>query len=179
MGPVTTLRCPLDAHRTFRSDNRFKAIRYPSLGSCISKLCGPRNPGLPPTWDCQQLKSVYLFPGYQGAAYLGGAFEPFDVSADIRYLHHTYQTKIESPMCFRANGGIDESRARARSSLMASLDQLRRDVDNSGMMTAMDAHHQSALSLVFGGAAIEPLISQKSHPKLQPDMGQHHGDSTH
>ncbi|MBL8818464.1 MAG: DUF1501 domain-containing protein [Planctomyces sp.] len=155
----------------FGATTASKSIRYPSLGSCISKLCGPRNPGLPAYVGLPAAESVYLFPGYQGAAYLGGAYEPFDVSTDVRYLHHTYKTKVESPVCFKASGGIDESRAKARSGLMASLDQLRRDVDNTGMMEAMDAHHQSAMSLVFGGAAVNAFDISKERPEVAARYG--------
>lgn len=155
----------------FGATTASKHIRYPSLGACVSKLCGPNQPGVPAYVGLPSAESVYLFPGYHGAAYLGGAYEPFDVNTEAKYLHHTYKTSVESPPCFRINGQIDEARARDRSSLMTSLDRLQRDVDRSGIMETMDAHHQSALSLVFGGAAMKAFDMSKETPETMDRYG--------
>ena len=149
-----------------------KQIRYPSLGACISRLCGPNQPGVPAYVGLPSAESVYLFPGYHGAAYLGGAYEPFDVNREKKYLHHTYKASVESPPSFRINGGVDEARARERSTLMTSLDRLRRDVDHSGIMETMDAHHQSALSLVFGGTAMKAFDMTQESPETVERYGQ-------
>ncbi len=111
----------------FGATTASKGIRYPSLGSCVSKLKGANKPGLPAYVGLPSAESVYLYPGYQGAAYLGGEHDPFAVNNDIRYLHHTYKTKVEAPTCFKSATGLDQSRAQDRSHLMASLDRLRRD----------------------------------------------------
>jgi uncharacterized protein (DUF1501 family) len=155
----------------FGATTASKDIRYPSLGSCVSKLKGANNPALPAYVGLPSAESVYLFPGYQGAAYLGAAHNPFAVNDDIRYLHHTYDTKVEGPRCFQTPAGLNQARATDRSSLMKSLDRLRRDVDTSGMMDAMDAHHQSAMSLVFGGAAMNAFDVSKESPEVAARYG--------
>ncbi|RLS28478.1 MAG: DUF1501 domain-containing protein [Planctomycetota bacterium] len=155
----------------FGATTASKAIRYPSLGSCVSKLKGANKPGLPAYVGLPSAESVYLYPGYQGAGYLGGEHEPFAVNNDIRYLHHTYKTKVEAPTCFKSSTGLDQSRAQDRSSLMTSLDRLRRDVDNTGVMGVMDSHHQSAMSLVFGGAAMDAFDISKESPAVAERYG--------
>jgi hypothetical protein len=155
----------------FGATTASKDIRYPSLGSCVSKLQGSNKPGLPAYVGLPSAESVYLFPGYQGAAYLGGEHDPFAVNNDSRYLHHSYNIKVEAPTCFKPPVGLDQSRAQDRSDLMRSLDRLRRDVDNTGVMDVMDSHHQSAMSLVFGGAAMEAFDISKEAPDVADRYG--------
>jgi uncharacterized protein (DUF1501 family) len=132
---------------------------------------GANKPGLPAYVGLPSAESVYLYPGYQGAAYLGGEHDPFAVNNDIRYLHHTYKTKVEAPTCFKSATGLDQSRAQDRSHLMASLDRLRRDVDNTGVMEVMDSHHQAALSLVFGGSAMDAFDISKEPENIKDLYG--------
>jgi hypothetical protein len=33
-------------------------------------------------------QSIYLFPGYMGTAYLGAAYNPFDVDTEQKYLSY-------------------------------------------------------------------------------------------
>ncbi len=155
----------------FGATTASKGIRYPSLGSCVSKLKGANQPGLPAYVGLPSAESVYLYPGYMGASYLGGEHDPFAVNNESRYLHHSYNTRVEAPTCFKAPAGIDQSRAQDRSSLLASLDRLRRDVDSTGVMDVMDAHHQSAMSLVFGGVAMEAFDISKEPLEIAERYG--------
>lgn len=155
----------------FGATTASKDIRYPSLGSCISKLRGSNHPALPAYVGLPSAQSVYIFPGYQGAAYLGGSHNPFAVNDDVRYLHHTNKVTVEAPPCLKSSSAMDQTRAVERSSLMKSLDRLRRDVDNSGMMNVMDAHHESAMSLVFGGAAMNAFDISKESPEIAERYG--------
>ena len=56
--------------------------RYPSMGSYAARVLGPNRPGLPAYVGLPSAQSVYLFPGYQGAAYLGAAYHPFEVDRE-------------------------------------------------------------------------------------------------
>ena len=155
----------------FGATTASKHIRYPSLGSCVSKLKGANKPGLPAYVGLPSAESVFLFPGYQGAAYLGGEYDPFAVNNESRYLHHSYNIKVDAPPCFKSAAGLDHSRAKDRSDLMTSLDRLRRDIDSTGVMDVMDSHHQSAMSLVFGGAAIDAFDISKESPVVAERYG--------
>src|SRR5438128_2278395 len=71
--------------------------KYPSVGSYVSKLRGPNQPGLPAYVGLPAAQSIYLFPGYQGAAYLGPAYNPFDVDRVQKYLGAASNLRITSP----------------------------------------------------------------------------------
>ena len=58
---------------------------YPSVGSYAAKVRGPNRAGLPAYVGLPAAQSVYLFPGYQGAAYryLTAAVGDPDVAAEL------------------------------------------------------------------------------------------------
>ena len=56
--------------------------QYPSAGSIVSKLAGPRRAGLPAYVGLPNTHSVGLVPGYHGGAYLGVAYNPFIADGD-------------------------------------------------------------------------------------------------
>ncbi len=125
--------------------------RYPSFGSIIARQCGPRRPGMPAYIGLPSAESVYLFPGYHGAAYLGGAFNPFDVDTETKYLHHGYATKIGMPKMFTAMAQVDVDRLKSRGQLRQSLDQIRRDFDQKRVMDSMDSFQRQALNMMADG----------------------------
>src|SRR5262249_61472849 len=49
---------------------------YPSVGSYVARVRGPNRPDLPAYVGVPAAESVYLFPRYQGAAYLGSPYNP-------------------------------------------------------------------------------------------------------
>src|SRR5581483_8541241 len=55
------------------------AQKYPSVGSYAARVRGANAPGIPAYVGLPAAESVYLFPGYMGAAYLGPTYNPFDV----------------------------------------------------------------------------------------------------
>jgi hypothetical protein len=136
----------------FGSDANNKDAKYPSLGSCVARVQGPNKPGLPAYVGLPSAESVYLFPGYQGAAYLGGAYNPFDVQPQQRYLGATHSGAITPPQCLGQLAG-DTGRISGRVDLLTRLDHLRRDLDQSGTMASLDRYQQAALDMILGGQA--------------------------
>ena len=67
------------------------------MGSYVARVKGTNRPGLPAYVGLPSAETIYLFPGYMGAAYLGGPYNPFDVDRDHRYLGATDTTRIRSP----------------------------------------------------------------------------------
>ena len=118
---------------------------YPSFGSYIARLIGPNVPGLPAYVGLPSAQSVYLFPGYMGAAYLGAQYNPFDVDQQNRYLAANGAGNISSP---RRLFGTSTGTQTDRLSLMRSLDTMRRDLDRTGTMDAMDRYQQQAVDLI-------------------------------
>ena len=140
--------------------------RFPSVGSYVSRVLGPNHPGLPAYVGLPAAESVYLFPGYQGAAYLGQPYNPFDADTETKYLHHTNKVTPGVPKCLSAAGGINVSRTTSRHELLSQLDRVRREVDQSGLMGAMDRFQQQALTMVLSPEATQAFDLSKEDPRL-------------
>ncbi len=145
---------------------------YPSVGSYISRTLGPNRPGLPAYVGLPSAQSVYLFPGYMGAAYLGAQYNPFDVDREQQYLGATYNVRIGSPRrlqnLLRSQSGTMEDRL----SLVRSLDSMRRNLDRSGTMDAMDRYQQQAVDLIMSPRARDAFDIDREDPRLADRYGQ-------
>jgi hypothetical protein len=145
--------------------------KYPSVGSYVSKVLGPNEPGLPAYVGLPAAQSVYLFPGYQGAAYLGAAYNPFDVDTESKYLGATYNVQIGRPKCLDSFSGTEAARTTTRQSLLAGLDAISRQVDQRGAMDSLDKYQQEALSMILGGKAREAFDLEKEDPRIADRYG--------
>ncbi len=85
---------------------------------------------------------------YLGSAYLGPAFEPFYIGGDPN------DPKFEVPNIGLKNAG-DVDRLGGRIDLRKRFDRLRREMDRSGNMTALDSFEAQAWNLLTGTAARE------------------------
>jgi uncharacterized protein (DUF1501 family) len=106
---------------------------HPSLGSILARVRGNTHPetGMP----------AYVRQGrisYDGPAFLGAGFAPFDPSGSARK-----DLLLSMP----------RERLEDRRHLLESLDDLNRQVDGSGMMEGMDRFEQQAFNTVLGNAA--------------------------
>lgn len=141
--------------------------KYPSLGSYIAKIAGPKDPGLPAYVGMPAAESVYKYPGYMGGSHLGNDFDPFDVERSICYLSHSYQgPQAGKPSCLASLTVPDLDRAGSRSSLRTSLDRLDRHVDSTRLMDTMDQHQRSAMSMILSGRAKAAFNLDFEDPKL-------------
>src|SRR5262249_46940028 len=131
------------------------AQKFPSVGSYAARVRGPNKPGLPAFVGLPAAQSVYLFPGYQGAAYLGPAYTPFDVDSEQKYLGATYNVRIGKPRWLDAFTPALTRRVENRLGLLKSFDGLRRDLDKSGTLDTLDKYQQQALQMILGGKARE------------------------
>ena len=145
--------------------------KYPSVGSYVSRVRGPNAPGMPAYVGLPAAQSIYLFPGYQGAAYLGAAYNPFDVDTESKYLHYSTNVPVGRPKCLESLQSIEAVRADDRRSLLQGLDQLERKVDQRGVMDTVDRHQQDALSMVLGGKARSAFNLDLEDPKLSAKYG--------
>ncbi len=145
--------------------------KYPSVGSITAKMRGANAPGLPPYVGLPAAQSVYLFPGYQGAAYLGSAYNPFDVDTQQKYLPANSNIQITRPRCFDEFRQTQAGRIEGRNNLLASFDKLRRDVDQSGMMDSLDRYQQQAVEMILGGKAQEAFDLEKEDPRVAERYG--------
>ena len=145
--------------------------KFPSVGSYVSRVRGPNKQGLPAYVGLPAAQSVYLFPGYQGAAYLGAAYNPFDVDTESKYLHYTSAVTVGRPRCLDSFTSVEASRAETRQSLLAGLDGIQRRVDQSGMMSALDRYQQDAMSMILGGQAKRAFNMDLEDPRLIDKYG--------
>jgi hypothetical protein len=146
--------------------------KYPSVGSYVARVRGPNEPGLPAYVGLPAAQSVYLFPGYQGSAYLGPAYNPFDVDREVKYLAANSTTRIGTPRWLTQFNKAQAEQTRGRQGLLAAFDTLRRDVDTSGVMSALDRYQQQALEMILGGRARTAFDLDKEDPKLADRYGQ-------
>ncbi len=154
----------------FGSTSVDKNQKYPSVGSVASRVAGPKVPGLPPYVGLPAAESVYLYPGYQGAAYLGGAHDPFQVNLKQKYLGSTVKTKIETPPFL---GSIESASKRMseRADLLKQLDGINRKIDQTGSMETMDEHQQAAIDMIVGSNARNAFDMEKESPKTRDRYG--------
>ncbi len=139
--------------------------KYPSVGSFVARVKGANQPGMPAFVGLPAAQSIYLFPGYQGAAYLGAAYNPFDVQPEQKYLAANHTGRILRPKCLESFSGTDADRSNERFSLLGRLDGIHRQVDQSGMMDSMDRYRQEAVSMILGGRARRAFDMEKEDPR--------------
>jgi hypothetical protein len=110
------------------ADNGAVANR-PSMGSILAKVRGTNHPvtGLP---TFVRLSGVYA----DGPAFLGTAYGPFDPSGEAR-----------RNMALQ----IDQNRLSSRREMLAGIDNIRRDVDRSGVMEGLDSFEKQAFNMIL------------------------------
>lgn len=146
--------------------------KYPSVGSYVSRVRGANQPGLPAYVGLPAAQSVYLFPGYQGAAYLGQSYNPFDVNREQSYLGANSTAPISRPKCLENfTTGENGQTSAGRVNLLTGLDNLHRKLDQSGTMDAMDRYQQEAMSMILGGRAREAFDVDKEDPRIADKYG--------
>lgn len=129
----------------------------PSIGAVAGKLFGPTDPGVPPAVALAERTQHVPWsepgaPGFLGASYQ--AFKP----------------QGEGTSDMRLNG-IDLSRLQDRKSLLHGLDQMKRDVDATGMLKGMDAFSEAAFGVLTSSKLVDALDLSKEDPKVRERYG--------
>ncbi len=145
--------------------------KYPSVGSYVARVRGANQPGVPAYVGLPAAQSVYLFPGYQGAAYLGQSYNPFDVNREQSYLPANYTSPISQPKCLDNFTTAEPAQAAGRVNLLTGLDTIKRNLDQSGTMDALDRYQQDAVSMILGGRAREAFNVEKEDPRIADKYG--------
>jgi len=109
----------------------------PSIGSVVAKLQGANPNGAPP------------FVSYSGGSpgYLGPIYKPFSPN--------------DAKNVLRLNRGLTVDRLSERTNLLSSLDTIRRDIDSSGQVEALDSYTQRAYEMVTSGEVADALDLSK------------------
>ncbi len=138
----------------------------PSGGSVAAKVCGSRKSGVPPYVAVPHAASVGLVPGYNGAAYLGAEFNPFQSGGDPNAPNYTVQN-------MKLPNGMSLSDLDDRKRLLGGFDTLRRDLDQSGALANLDKFQQQAYEMISGPAARQAFDIDKEEPRLRDRYGRH------
>lgn len=137
----------------------------PAVGSIVAKVRESRNIGLPNYISSapQGRDGVDVFAF--GAAYLGSAYVPFSVPGDPSEPGFQVRNLSLAPeMADR----LDD-----RGHLLQSLDTLRRSVDQSGAIEAMDKFNQQAFELLTSEKARVAFDLSREPEKTRDKFGRH------
>jgi len=116
----------------------------PSVGSVVAKQLQHLDPTLP-----AYVMVPRQVPGTD-SAYLGPAFCPFETEADPANIGTPFQVRnLDMPQ------GVSVGRFNNRKALLRDMDQMRRDIDRTGMLDAMDEFQQRAWDMVTSPKAQE------------------------
>lgn len=138
------------------------APQKPSFGSVIARARGANQPLVPPYVAIPQAEAF----GYQGAVYLGAAYNPFEVGAnpnarDFRVPNLALPRELP----------LDSVRTRAE--LLREFDTLRRDLDKSGTLEGLNTFKAQALEMVTGDRVRAAFDLGKEDPRLRDRYGRH------
>jgi hypothetical protein len=145
---------------------------YPAIGSIIAKDLGSRRAGMPPYAAFMKSRSHLAFGGY-----LGKQYDPFIANHASRLPIYTNVGRDTGRMTdadlFRLPFGLSAQRIQERRTLLKAFDQLRKDVDGSGVMDAMDRYGQQAVEMVLGGRARQAFDLSKEPDRVRDRYGKH------
>ena len=138
------------------------APQKPSFGSVVSRSLGPLNENMPAYVTVPKSEAF----GYQGAVYLGKAYDPFEVGADPN--SDDFQVpNLSLP------AGLTSSSVESRRVLLAKFDQLRRDIDRRGVMNGLDTFKAQALEMISGEHVRKAFDINLEDEKTRDKYGRH------
>jgi hypothetical protein len=114
---------------------------YPSCGSIVARQLGHQSPHLP-----AYVMIPRLLPG-ANSGYLGVAYKPFETNADPANPGPFSVPNFALPT------GVTVEQVGDRRHLLRSFDTIRRDLDNTGQLTALDRYNQQAWDILTSNAA--------------------------
>ena len=132
---------------------------HPSCGSVVSRQLGHLTPRLP-----AYVMIPRMVPG-TGSAYLGVAHKPFETGTDPANPGPFKLPNFDLPQ------GLTLERLGERRELLSSFDQVRRDVDRSGQMGAMDRFNQKAWDILTSPAARDAFDLDKEPAPVRERYG--------
>jgi len=142
---------------TARTHNPQPPGGWPSLGSMVSKVCGPTQPSIPPFVGLSPKMITMPWADAGQPGYLGIAHAPFKPSADG-----------QEDMSLK---GISLERLHDRQALLTSFDRFRRAADTAGAMHGLDAFHEQALGILTSSRLAEALDLEREDPRVRDRYG--------
>lgn len=132
---------------------------YPSCGSVVSRQLGHLTPHLP-----SYVMVPRMVPG-TGAAYLGVSHKPFETQADPARPGPFRVPNFSLPQ------GVTVERVGTRRQLLRSFDTIRRDLDASGQLGALDRYNQQAWDMLTSPAARDAFDLDRESQSVRERYG--------
>ncbi len=132
-----------------------EAEKYPAIASIVAKHRGAANPAMPPSVVLNMQSRSHVAWG----GYLGKQYDPF--------------LGNQAGSLFKLPSGLDQDRINTRHSLQQQFDRLRRDLDLSGSMAAMDRFEQQAVDIVAGQRAQQVFDLSQEPAAVRERYGSH------
>jgi hypothetical protein len=175
---IRSLVGAVGAHNAFQcqsgfADNELKNIGgRPAVGCVVNKLLGSVTDPAPAFIDMMQGRPLVRHSARAG--FLGPTYKPFrpDMNSLFkRDLEDGMKTELTNQGAnhttrLKLGGELTADRLNSRSLLLASLDTLRRDMDRSGMMDAMDHFTQQATGILLSGTFADALDLSREDPAV-------------
>ena len=136
-----------------------KLAQHPCLGPMVARMKQGHNVGVPN----YVASAPNVYGG--GAAYLGGAYLPFVVSADPNAKNFAVRNLTPSPQL--------ADRLDDRVQLLSGLDKFRRAADASRAMVDMDEYGHRAVDLLTSEKARNAFDIAQEDPALRDRYGRH------
>ena len=155
------------------SDDQLKSIGgRPAMGCVLTHLLASATDDAPCFVDLMQGRPLVRNSARPG--FLGPIARPFrpDISKTFpRVLEDGMKIELQRQGAnhrteLTLNAKLNAVRLRSRSTLLEGLDQLRREVDATGMMDAMDRFHQQAAGILLSGRFAEAMDLSKAEPRM-------------
>jgi len=141
-------------------DRQNRDNELPCIGSVVDHVLGPNEKGVPGYVAIPQIMR------YGQAAFLGKGHNPFVTGGDP----NKEKFKVQN---LDLVGNLNLQRLDDRRSLLNSLDDSRRVIDNRGVGEAFDSFTRDAFELVTGDRAREAFDIAQESDKLRDRYGRH------
>lgn len=132
-----------------------EAEKYPAIASIIARHRQQQNRSMPPSVVLNLQDRDHIAWG----GYLGKQYDPF--------------LGNQANSLFRLPRGLDQDRIQTRQSLLKQFDRLRRDLDLSGSMAALERFDQSAVDIVLGERARIAFDLEVEPERVRARYGDH------
>ncbi|WP_254508379.1 DUF1501 domain-containing protein [Anatilimnocola floriformis] len=140
--------------------------KFPFFGAIATKQAGPRQVGMPANVAVPYAMSIGLRPGYFGGNYIGPQENPFETDGDPNASN--FEVKNLS-----LGKTMTVDRLSDRRNLLASMDNLRREMDRTGRLDAMDKFDRNAYEMITGAKAREAFNLSAEKTETRELYGRH------
>ncbi|MCP5537393.1 MAG: DUF1501 domain-containing protein [Akkermansiaceae bacterium] len=145
-------------HNMFTGYRPSPALQYPSMGSVVAHELGSRK-SLPPYVCVPNVPNIFANSGY-----LSSAYGPFGLGANPSQKGFKVRD-LNMP------AGVDDDRFYRRKSLLETVDEHFKSLEDSDALDSMDAFYKHAYSLISSQEAREAFDLSKEPDKLKDVYG--------